>query len=207
MRISSAAANWPEAENPLRRTADCQDNSWSRFAGDCVSPDSSTTSRPRSLEPTRDFLASLVAPLPNSEQTKLPSSNHTYTKSTPKHIHHHYAASVTSTHTTHIIFNCTHIRTIFSPLDLWTDPAGMTALLARWTGKLAVGPQAGTSDSPPLARVMGVGSQQQPYGRSILKYECGYGFICGEYVDCFACFGCGQVYVSVVSELGVKCES
>ena len=50
MRISSAAANWPEAENPLRRTADCQDNSWSRFAGDCVSPDSSTTSRPRSLE-------------------------------------------------------------------------------------------------------------------------------------------------------------
>ena len=28
-----------------------------------------------------------------------------------------------------------------------------------------------------------------------------------EYVDCFACFGCGQVYVSVVSEFGVKCES
>ena len=38
----------------------------------------------------------------------------------------------------------------------------MTALLARWTEKLAGGPQAGTSDSPPpLARVMGVGSQQQ----------------------------------------------
>ena len=33
----------------------------------------------------------------------IPSSNHTYTKSTPKHIHHHYAPSVTSTHTTHII--------------------------------------------------------------------------------------------------------
>ena len=28
-----------------------------------------------------------------------------------------------------------------------------------------------------------------------------------EYVDCFACFGCGQVYVSVVSEFEVKCES
>ena len=28
-----------------------------------------------------------------------------------------------------------------------------------------------------------------------------------EYVDCFACFGCGQVYVSVVSEFGVKRES
>ena len=27
-----------------------------------------------------------------------------------------------------------------------------------------------------------------------------------EYVDCFACFGCCQVYVSV-SEFGVKCES
>ena len=28
-----------------------------------------------------------------------------------------------------------------------------------------------------------------------------------EYVDCFACFGCCQVYVSVVSECVVKCES
>ena len=37
------------------------------------------------------------------EQINFPSSNHTYTKSTPKHIHHHYAPSVTSTHTTHII--------------------------------------------------------------------------------------------------------
>ena len=33
----------------------------------------------------------------------LPSSNHTYTKSTPKHIHYHYVPSVTLTHTTHII--------------------------------------------------------------------------------------------------------
>ena len=76
---------------------------------------------------------------------------------------------------------------------------------------------------PPLERVMGVGRQQQPYGRSILEYGSGYGFICGEYgflvfapigrgedceyVDCFACFGCCQVYVSVVGEFGVKCES
>ena len=28
-----------------------------------------------------------------------------------------------------------------------------------------------------------------------------------EYVDCFACFGCCQVYVSVVDEFWVKCES
>ena len=93
--------------------------------------------------------ASLVAPLPSSEQTNLPSSNHTYTKSTPKHIHHHYAPSVTSTHTTHIISSTAptyapHCR----PWICGQDPAGVTALLSRWTEKLAGGPQAGTSDSP-----------------------------------------------------------
>ena len=45
------------------------------------------------------------------------------------------------THDTHHLFNCTHIRTTLSPLNLWTDPAGVTALLARWTEKLAGGPQ------------------------------------------------------------------
>ena len=58
------------------------------------------------------------------------------------------------THDTHHLFNCTHIRTTLSPLDLWTDPAGVIALLARWTEKLAGGPHAGTTDS-------GVGRQQQ----------------------------------------------
>ena len=105
------------------------------------------------------------APLPNSEQTNLPSSNHTYTKLTPKHIHHHCVPLCNiNTHDTHNLFNCTHIRTTLSPLDLWTDPAGVTALLARWTEKLAGGPQTGISDSPPLARVMGVGRQQQSCG-------------------------------------------
>ena len=51
----------------------------------------------------RYFPASLVLPLPNSEQINQPSSNHIYTKSTPNHIHHHYTPSVTLTHTTHII--------------------------------------------------------------------------------------------------------
>ena len=55
----------------------------------------------------------------------------------------------THTHDTHHLFNCTHIRTILSPLDLQTDHAGVTAPLARWTEKLAGRPQAGTSDSPP----------------------------------------------------------
>ena len=54
----------------------------------------------------------------------------------------------THTHDTHHLFNCTHIPTTLLPLDLWADPAGVTALLARWTEKLAGGPQAGTSDSP-----------------------------------------------------------
>ena len=52
------------------------------------------------------------------------------------------------THDTHHFFNCTHIHTTLSPLDLWTDAAGVTALLARWTEMLAGGPQAGTSDFP-----------------------------------------------------------
>ena len=51
------------------------------------------------------------------------------------------------THDTHNLFNCTHIRTTLSPLNFWTDPAGVTARLARWTENLAGGPQAGSSDS------------------------------------------------------------
>ena len=37
------------------------------------------------------------------------------------------------THDTHL-FNCTHIRTTFSPLDLWTDLTGLSALLSREAG-------------------------------------------------------------------------
>ena len=36
-----------------------------------------------------------------------------------------YPLCNTHTHDTHYFFNCTHIRTTFSPLDLWTDPAGV----------------------------------------------------------------------------------
>ena len=61
------------------------------------------------------------------------------------------------------IYRCTHIHTMLSPLDLWTDPAGVAALLARWMVKLDGGPQAGRSDSfCPLARAKGVGIQPQP---------------------------------------------
>ena len=47
----------------------------------------------------RNVPASLVAPVPNSEQINHPFSNHTYTKSTPNHIHYLYAPFVTPTHT------------------------------------------------------------------------------------------------------------
>ena len=55
----------------------------------------------------------------------------------------------TRTHVTAHLINCTHIRTTLSPLDFGTDPAGVTALMARRTKKLAGGPQSGRSDYPP----------------------------------------------------------
>ena len=73
------------------------------------------------------------------------------------YLHKVYAKSHPSTlwplcnthiHDTHHLFNCTHRRTTLSPLDLWTDPAGVMELLARWREKLAGGPKAGLSDSP-----------------------------------------------------------
>ena len=45
----------------------------------------------------------------------------------------------THIHNTHHLLNCNHIV----PLDLWTDPTGVTTLLARGMEKLAAGPQAG----------------------------------------------------------------
>ena len=60
------------------------------------------------------------------------------------------------THDTHHLFNCTHIRTTLSPLDLWSDcTAGkMDGEAGWWT-------TSGNIGLPPLARVMGVGRQQQ----------------------------------------------
>ena len=43
----------------------------------------------------RYFSASLVTPLANSEQINHNFSNHTYTKSTPNYLHHHYFPVVT----------------------------------------------------------------------------------------------------------------
>ena len=91
---------------------------------------------------------------------KSPFLNHTYTKSTSSPL---CPLCNTHTHDTHHLFNCTHIRTTLSPLDLWTDLAGVMELLARWRDKLAGGPKAGLFDSPPppQIRVKGVGRYQQ----------------------------------------------
>ena len=90
----------------------------------------------------RHFPESLVAPLPNSEQINHPFQI-IYKVDTNSHL-----SSLCSLCNTHHPFNCTHIRTTLSALDLWTEPTGVTALLARRTEKLAGVLQAGRSDSP-----------------------------------------------------------
>ena len=54
-------------------------------------------------------------------------------KSTPNR---HYAPSATPH--AQDLFNCTHIHATLSPIDLWTDPAGVMELLARWRDNLLV---------------------------------------------------------------------
>ena len=68
----------------------------------------------------------------------------------------------THTHDTHHLFNCIHICTTLSSLDLWTDPAGATALLARRAEKnWLVDHKREHRTHPPLAKVMGVGRQHK----------------------------------------------
>ena len=69
-----------------------------------------------------------------------------------------------NTHDTHHLFNCTHIRTTLSPLDLWTDPAGSDCTAGQMDGEAGWWTTCGNIGLPPLARVMGVGTwqQQQP---------------------------------------------
>ena len=89
----------------------------------------------------RYFPTSLVAPFPNSEQLNHPSSNHTYTKSTTNHFHHHYAPFVTLTYTTHTISQLhphTHHIVTAEFVDKTHRPTRQSALLGRWTEKLLV---------------------------------------------------------------------
>ena len=105
--------------------------------------------------------ASLVAPLPNSEQINHPSWNYIYTKSTTNHIHHHYVPSVTHTHTHHL-FNCTHIHTHRIVIPGFVDRSRRSdytaSLMDREAGWWTT---SGNIGLPPLANVMGVGRKQQ----------------------------------------------
>ena len=109
----------------------------------------------------RHFPASLVAPFPNSEQINHPSSNHIYTKSTPNHIHHHYSPSVTLTHTTHIISSTA--PTYAPHCHPWICGQTPPVWLHCWPDERRSWLVDHKRDrrTPPLARVMGVGRQQQ----------------------------------------------
>ena len=105
----------------------------------------------------RYFTAPAVTPFAQLRTNKSPLLK-SYLQSTPNHIHHHYSPRCnTHTHTTHVISSTAPTYAPHCHPGFVEDPAGVTALLARWTEKLAGGPQAGRSDSPPLERVMGVG--------------------------------------------------
>ena len=69
----------------------------------------------------------------------------------PNHIPHHYASSATPTHTAHTISSIAPTYAPhLSPIDFWTDPAGVMELLARWRDKLVkgVGSHNNNSNSP-----------------------------------------------------------
>ena len=124
----------------------------------------------------RYFPASFVAPLPSSEQTNIPSSNHTYTKSTPKHIHHHYAPSVTSTtrHTSSLQLH-PHMHHIVAP-GFVDRPRRSDCTAGQMDGEAGCWTTSGNIGLPPLARVMGVGRQQQHLSVPSIRF-CLY-FVC-----------------------------
>ena len=64
------------------------------------------------------------------------------------------------THDTHHLFNCTHIRTTLSPLDLWTDPRRSDCTAGHMDGEAGWWTTIGNIGLLLLARVMGVGRQQ-----------------------------------------------
>ena len=108
-----------------------------------------------------------------------PSSKYTYIKATTKHIHHHYAPSVTLTHTTHIISSTA--PTYAPHCHPWIC-GQMDGEAGWWTtsGKIEF-------YHPPLARVMGVGRQQQLktfHMKKILEHFCPTSMDHDQFNDC-----------------------
>ena len=77
--------------------------------------------------------------LVNTDQINLTFLNHTYTKSTPNHIHHHYGPSVTLTHTTHIIFSTARTYAPLGPPGFVDRPRRSDGTAAKRTEKLGGG--------------------------------------------------------------------
>ena len=108
----------------------------------------------------RDFNASLVAPLPNSEHINHPSSNHTYTKSTPNHIQYHYASSV-HPHTRHTSSLQPHPYTNHVVKTGFVDrPRRNDGTAGQMEGKSGWWTISGKIGLPQLARVNVEGRQQ-----------------------------------------------
>ena len=104
----------------------------------------------------------IVTPLPNSEQIYRTFSNHTYTKSTPKHTHHHYVPLVIPTHTRHTSYLQLHPHTHHIITHGCVDrPRRCDCTAGLMDGEAGWWTTSGNIGLPPLARVMGVGRQQQ----------------------------------------------
>ena len=67
----------------------------------------------------------------------------------------------TNPHTTDHLFNCTHLYTSSSILDLWLSPERVAPLLIRWKRRLKGFSRETGCRTPPQLHAGGVGRQQQ----------------------------------------------
>ena len=82
-----------------------------------------------------------------------------------KHIHHHYAPSVTSTHTTTIISSTAPTYAPHCRPWICGQPRRSDCTAGQMDGEAGWWTTSGNIGLPPLARAMGVGRQQQQQGR------------------------------------------
>ena len=105
----------------------------------------------------------LVEPLPNSEIINHPSSNHTYTKSDPNHIHYHYAPVVTLTYRTHIISSTASTYAPYYHPGFVDRPRRSDRAVCQMDGEAGWWTTSGKIGLTRLANVKGVGRQKQPH--------------------------------------------
>ena len=73
------------------------------------------------------------------------------------HLSRRQSVCNTPTYNTHLLFNCTHICTTLSPLDLWTILLCSDCTDCQMDGEAGWWTTSRKIRLPPLARVMGVG--------------------------------------------------